>query len=174
MIWTIPSGKYKLWNSLELSLETDFSVSTGEVHQIKGMNGSGKSSFLKQLLLPYLRTNPGGQYVMYIEQQVQSQMDAITAYSDLHRHPGQIQSTADLLKYQFFLLKESLAMQTRPCIIIADECSNMNELLEGIQQLGFDNTCLIFVAHQQIELLTKYNVFTHYVTKVNPEVAKLD
>jgi uridine kinase len=128
---------------------------TGEIIYLAGANGSGKSSFLKQVLLPKLKTQPNDFYTLYLEQFFHLQAYVVRAQAALMHPQRKLQNSFDCLAY---LLDDlSLAQQKvrRPVFVLADESRNLLALSSFLQNSGFDY-CLVYSIHGENPLSLPY------------------
>jgi len=72
----------QIWPGFRLELPAPLEFQTGFRYHLRGLNGSGKSSFLSRVLLPRLIGNVS-YYNLYFEQQMSLQLDAVRAYAAL-------------------------------------------------------------------------------------------
>jgi Cdc6-like AAA superfamily ATPase len=158
MNWILKAGNYNVWKDFSIEVGSDIALETGKSYQFTGANGSGKSSFIKKILIPFLQKDPEQQYVLYVEQQIQSQFDAIKSYAALQKPAVQLTSFRDMLDYQFKQLSLKIKQNPRPCLIILDECNQLNEVKSKLNKLDRSNYCLVVVSHIncEIELQAKF------------------
>jgi Cdc6-like AAA superfamily ATPase len=151
MQWVLTKSVYPVWDSYSLSIVEDIILKTGESYRLIGNNGTGKSSFIKKILIPTLQSNTEDQYIIYIEQQVQSQLNAIKSYSMFHNSASEINTVSEMILYYFNSLKQSIAQNDRPIIIILDECFEI-ELIESLlSEFNKHQYCLIYVSHSELD-----------------------
>jgi hypothetical protein len=156
MNWIIPASDYQVWTDFKISFNNDLSLTTGNIYSLKGNNGSGKSSFIRKILIPYLQKNPQNQYVMYIEQQVQSQLDAVKSYTAMQKPPVRIETTEEMTTWLMANLKDSVQKAPRPVFLILDECSisNINLITSGFEA---NQICFLYVSHCPCEFMPELN-----------------
>ena len=147
MKWIIPATEYQVWKDFSLKLTNELSFETGMFYHLKGNNGAGKSSFIKKVLIPLLQKKPEQQYIFYIEQQIQSQFDAIKAYAALQKPSVQINNFNDMILYQLNKLSEQSKVSKRPMMVILDECSQSSMITEELSKFTDTQYCILFVDH---------------------------
>ena len=142
---SIPEGSYALWPHFRLELPLPITISPEKNYYLEGNNGSGKSSFIKKILLPRLKSTPHI-YSLYWEQQIQLQGYAIRAHAAFNHHQQRLNTDYDCLIYLLNNLKQAMLQEQRPAFFIADECLLFNELLSYITDHQL-KICLIFTHH---------------------------
>ena len=155
MNWIIPSSLYNPWKDFSIELETDLTLQTGLIYQLKGDNGSGKTSFIKKILIPQLLKKPEEQYILYIEQQVQSQFDAVKSYAALQKPAKHITNTEEMISFYFEILTRKLEQESREVVLILDECILPEAVNTQLMKLEKYGLCLIYIAHQDYSFKTE-------------------
>jgi hypothetical protein len=130
---------------------------TGNCYHLKGNNGTGKTSFLRKVLFPFLQRHPYQQYILYIEQQVQSQYDAVRAYAALKKPSVVISDDIEMIGYQIKMINEARKFEPRPLMILLDEPSNPEIVAHWLSSISLDNICLLYVSHTDIEYNSSFN-----------------
>ncbi len=151
MNWVIKSGTYQIWKEFSLNLPLDLTFSVGLSYLLQGNNGSGKSSFIRKLLIPYLQNCADKQYVIYIEQQIQSQFIAVKANALLRKTGIEINSPEAMITYLFRSLSCKQLHQPRPLIIILDEVPYLTLLEEQLSTLKTFQPCIIASTHLETQ-----------------------
>jgi len=173
MNWIVPASTYSVWSDFSIEVSKDFTFESGRYYQLTGDNGSGKSSFIKRILIPQLLINQAQQYVLYIEQQIQSQFDAIKAYAALQKPPVQIHTFAEMIDFQLQKLSEQLKDQYRPCFFIIDECQSIQRIVQTLSHLKVKQYCLLYVSHRICEIAIKEDIISLKLDIVNERLSKL-
>ena len=148
MNWNIAAGDYQIWNDFSIQVPSDLSFKTHYAYHLTGVNGSGKSSFLRKVLIPQLMHSPEDQYIVYIEQQIQSQFDAVKANAALHKPLVRIDSFEDMINYLIKCVSIQMNKQSRPCLIISDESALIEQIQANLTKYDIVEYCLVFVSHQ--------------------------
>ncbi len=174
MSWLIPASSYQLWPDFRLEFFRDIVLENGNCYHLQGNNGAGKTTFLKQLLIPMLERDPSRQYVLYIEQQVQSQLDAILAYAALNRYLLPIRTAEDMLDYLLELLHCQLQKSTRPVILILDESIIPGILQKRMAELDQSSICLLYTSHQEVEIAGNLNLKQLRFDVISPQLTRLE
>ena len=151
MKWTIPAFKHAVWQDFAIDILSDLILETDKVYQLVGANGAGKSSFIKKILIPAIQSNPDNQYILYIEQQIQSQFDAVKSYAALQKPSARLKTFGEMIEFQIKQLSKSIAVAPRPCMIILDECNLRSEIISKLARFKIKEYCLVVVSHQEIE-----------------------
>ncbi|MFB3844382.1 MAG: ATP-binding cassette domain-containing protein [Candidatus Cloacimonadaceae bacterium] len=147
MTWKIAASVYEVWKNFSLEVKEDLILNTGETYHLIGANGAGKTSFLKQILIPQLQSQSDRQYIFYLEQQTQNQLDAVKAYSALQKTAVEILDFEQMLNYLTFLYQKALTDAFRPLLIISDENPYSEKLAFWLEKLNRGDYCLIYVSH---------------------------
>jgi hypothetical protein len=144
---TIPASVYQLWKGFSLEIKRDLSFNPGFVYRIKGANGAGKTTFIRKLLLPAVQKTPETQYILYIEQQIQSQFDAIKAYAAMQKPAVGIDTFSAMISYLLSLYENVRSSSYRPLMIVCDECQYDDLICQYLQKLEASSYCLIYISH---------------------------
>ncbi len=151
MKWLIPASTYKIWTDFSLKLDHDLVLETGKCYHLTGQNGSGKSSFIKQVLISHLLKQPESQFILYLEQQVQSQFDAVKANAALQKPSVHINNITDMFDYQLHQLSHQMKKEPKPVIFILDETVCLEQIVNWLNKNSTNQVCLIYVSHLQID-----------------------
>jgi ABC-type dipeptide/oligopeptide/nickel transport system ATPase subunit len=144
----IEANVYSFWQDFELVLDIDLNFLPGNVYRLVGRNGSGKSTFITQMLLPRLSKRKD-LYLIYSEQQMQSQLQAIKAYAGVFLPRREVNSESEAYSYLAESLTLSRETDERPSFIILDEPLQSADVLS--QTFAIDNQCcLIYSSHQEL------------------------
>lgn len=150
MKWIVPCQSYLLYKSFFIKISKDLCFETDKSYWLKGKNGSGKTSFIKKILVPLLQRNPDEQYIIYVEQQIQAQFDAIKSYCLLQKPATEIHSLPDMVKGLFNITIERMSMVKRPIFIILDEYYDIDVINSSLAKFNPDMYCLIIVSHSEV------------------------
>ena len=148
MNWLIPKSIYTIWSDFRLEIQHDIKFETGCCYHLKGQNGTGKSSFIKKILIPLLQNQTSEQCILYLEQQVQSQFDAIKAHAALQKPSVHINTVDGMFDYQLKQLSFQLDTEPRPVIIILDETIFSDLINPWLSKTGIESICLVYISHQ--------------------------
>ncbi len=142
---TIPGGDYRVFKQLELQLPCDISFNTGDTCFITGDNGLGKTSFLKNILIPEIqKAIPEKNLLLfYVEQDFTLQFYAIRAYAaaaggmqvGFRRFGEAISYMADIFsrfatekEYTVFLVFDEIEIYERFSDVL-ERLKNMNKIV---------------------------------------------
>ncbi len=140
------AGEYECWQGFRLHLESDINLSLGTNYYLHGANGSGKSTFIKKLLLPSLQSSRNQVFSLYIQQHFHLQAYLIKAEAALLYPEHRPHSMADCLDYLLCGLSKALEICSRPVVIVADETPKLELLLQYLNKLP-QPSCLIYSMH---------------------------
>lgn len=153
----IPAGTYELWPHFSLQIPQPLTLSPEHHYYLEGDNGSGKSTFIKKLLLPQLKAN-AGIYSLYWEQQIGLQSYAIRAHAAFNHHEQRLETDYDILMYLLDNLKNTLLRQKRPVFFVVDECLFFDDILRYLKAHELE-VSLIFTHHGGFHDLDKLRIF---------------
>jgi len=143
---TLPPATHKLYAGFTLEITDDLDFRTGNRYYLKGANGSGKTSFLKRILLSKLLEHPARQYILYLEQQMRGQFLAIKAYAAYGDYHLPITCDAEAVQYLLHNLHQCLSYEPRPIVLVIDE-SIAAQPLRDLFAVHSRDACLIEVSH---------------------------
>ena len=139
---SIPKGKYPLWHSFGLQIESDLHLSPAALYHLQGPNGSGKSSFISQILIPKLRETDA--LLLHFEQDTHLQLQALRAWAAIFSKGTRINTEAEMVDFLLQDLHHTYQMQPKPVWIVADELYHLQRLGQLSLPAG-----LIYCAHHQ-------------------------
>ncbi len=142
----ISSGELTCWPGFSLKLESELSFLPGNSYHLVGNNGSGKSSFITQILLPLLQKHEANLYRIYVQQLFHIQGFAIKAHAAINKPELKLRSEQDCLIYLLHNLSEAIVRQARPVYLIVDESLYLPVIYDYLKQFGFPH-CLIYSHH---------------------------
>jgi len=157
MPWIIKKGIYQIWDNFSIELLTDITFQVNHSYYLKGDNGSGKTSFIRKLLIPNLQIEPEQQHILYCEQQIQSIYDVVNAYVFFQKQNYFINNEKDLAIYQSSLALEANDLEKRPLMCILDESKELPEYHKQLISDGKD-CCLVFTTHHYPAILALDNL----------------
>ena len=157
---SIPAGKYSVWPDFSLELSSPHSFDPSFHYYLHGNNGSGKSSFIKKILLPALSHIPDI-YHMYWEQQIVLQSYAIKAHAAFAKYEKKLDTDADCLGYLLTNLRQSLLAEKRVAYFVVDECLQLSQILSYIDTHQLP-VCLIYTHHDAFPGIDKLHTITFY------------
>jgi len=167
---TIASGCYPCWPGFSLQIEQDLNLVTGEIVYLAGANGSGKSSFLRQVLLPKLKTQPHDFYTLYLEQFFHLQAYMVRAQAALMHPQRKLHNSFDCLAYLLDDLSQAQQQARKPVFVLADESRNILALSSFLQNSGFEY-CLVYSIHGENPLSLPYRSL--HFTPLSPNVSSI-
>lgn len=142
-------GSLYPWPGFELVLERALELVPGCRYKLEGANGSGKSSFLTQILLPRLLQNPDHQYLLYFQQQMHLQSFAIRAAASLSNYPGPLIVEKDYISYLLHDLDRALTLAPRPTTAIIDESGHPDYIIDHLKHLD-TQLSIFWVDHHKL------------------------
>ncbi|HON32055.1 MAG TPA: hypothetical protein PLE41_00690 [Candidatus Syntrophosphaera thermopropionivorans] len=163
----LESGTYPIWDDFSLELTSDLTFSSVALYYLHGANGSGKSSFIERLLIPSLR-NQKDIFLLYFEQQMHFQIQAVKAYASIMPPRKEIHNEMDTVDYLLNNLLFNYSQEPRPCFIVMDESPYELKIYEFIKQY-IPDYCLIYSAHSELLPATKTLEFI----PVSPSFSKI-
>lgn len=172
--WLVPSEFYKIWADFSLEIGNDLIFAAGKCFHLTGENGAGKSSFIKQVLIPLLIKQPASQYILYLEQQVQSQLDAVKANAALQKPAVHINTVDEMFDYQLKQLSLQLAAEPRPVIIILDETILSDLINQWLNKVSVEQVCLIYISHQDFDFPDFKEVIKINLKPVSGSLSKVE
>jgi len=149
MNWKIEKSSYQPWKDFTVLIDNDLTFSTGCVYHLKGQNGSGKTSFIRRILIPFLQSEPQGQYIFYLEQMIQTQYDAIHAYAALSRPACQISNFNEMVTYLMENLSSYCKKEPRPVFLIIDEFPDSELISKLLSYSDLKDCCLVYTSHHE-------------------------
>ncbi|MCB5245875.1 MAG: hypothetical protein WC179_00295 [Candidatus Cloacimonadaceae bacterium] len=144
----LEAGTYSIWDDFSLELSSDLTFHTGALYHFYGANGSGKSSFIKELLIPSLRKQKDI-FLLYFEQQMHFQIQAVKAYASIMPPRREIHNEIDTVDYLLDNLLLNYTQEPRPCFIIIDESPYELKIYEFIHR-NIKDYCLMYSAHSEL------------------------
>ncbi|MBW6514059.1 MAG: hypothetical protein K0B87_04825 [Candidatus Syntrophosphaera sp.] len=141
----IEPSLHPIWTDFSLRIETCLEFTAGASYHLSGANGSGKSSFITQLLLPRLLAQPDI-YTLYFEQQMHHQIQTTKAYASLIKPHAEIKTEKDTVDFLLDNLCMAVEAENRPCCIVLDESLfqlQISDFLAG----HISSYCLIHASH---------------------------
>lgn len=144
-ILSIEPGQETLWETFIIQIESQLQIESGKCYHLEGANGSGKSSFIKRILIPTL-SKQAIPYI-YIEQQMRSQLFALMADASLRDYEQRLQSEQDAIHY----LMSCLEVINMPLVCICDESSYVQEVHASLVASGKEFS-MIIVSHEQLQI----------------------
>jgi len=162
----IAAGTRQVWPAFSLDLTHDLLFEQECRYQLCGANGSGKSSFLRKILLPQIQSTEEA-YIVYLQQQMHLQLYALKAHAAFHAPGRRIADPRDAAEYLLDDLSKTYSSRPKDIFIIADESPAL-ELLLRFPLLH----CLILIDHQQKLTNARRVIFESQnsaLTKVYPD-----
>lgn len=147
-ILRIEPGYHRLWDDFLLKISDDLSINTGYIYQLMGRNGCGKTSFIRNLLIPRLKK--AGVGIIYLEQHIRLQAYAIKAHAIIAGDEMIPHTDLDIAKYLYESFAESVTVN-RPLMIVCDESHAGQYLAERVKKSTFPWAFMI-VSHLQVVL----------------------
>ncbi len=138
---------YQVWKSFSLQFDNKISFENGMTYRLSGSNGSGKSSFIKRVLIPELQKSQIR--YLYVEQQVQNQLYAIKADAAIKKYAYSINDDGSVVDYLLQSLIEAEPDYNNPCVFILDETQHYQKVYDFIYTTGMPFVVVI-VSHQEL------------------------
>jgi ABC-type cobalamin/Fe3+-siderophores transport system ATPase subunit len=173
MNWQITRAKYQAWKEFKLQLDDNILFSTGMFYHLKGQNGSGKSSFIRKVLLPFLKNDPQKQYIFYLEQMIQTQFDAVHACAALSKPARQITTRSEMVAFLMDNLWMCYKEEPRPVFIIIDEYPDSKLISELLTRIDIKEYCLVYTSHQKTQFERFENLRTIDFMPLTASVTKV-
>lgn len=149
----IAAGVHPIWPGFSLENQQEIELLPGRSYHLRGSNGSGKSSFLKQLVLPGLLAGRQDHFLLYFEQQMHKQLYALKAGAALAGYPHQIECEADAVNFLLSDLEAALKQQKRKVFALCDESPLLDLIRNRLSQLETP-FCLLFSSHADAPVQT--------------------
>ncbi len=140
------AGVHKCWPDFEINIDKNLSLSFGQNYYLHGANGSGKSSFIKRILLPALQQNHDYAYSLYLQQHFHLQAYLIKAEAALWNPELRPKTMSDCLTYLLRNLEKAQKFNPKPVIIVADESPLLDNLIHYLQSCKQPNS-LVYSVH---------------------------
>ncbi len=166
----IPPGRRCLYKDFELDIPEALHLVTAQRYLILGANGSGKTSFIRHILIPALWEDPERQYILYVEQQMRGQLLALKAHAVYDDYQDQVNDEAGAVDYLLFDLRRCLQRQRRPVMLIIDESAAAQPLRDH-WAANADSSCLLEVSHRDPDGQEDWNLIE--VTLQHPGGARM-
>ncbi|MDZ4182589.1 MAG: hypothetical protein U1B83_06915 [Candidatus Cloacimonadaceae bacterium] len=125
-------------------MRQELSLGIGELIHLSGDNGSGKSSFLRRLLIPQIQAQQADIYQLYFEQQSALQLFSVKAHAAFQKPPRQINNEEQMTTYLLDNLELAMRKQSRPVILMIDESPRLESIVERVRQ---HPVCIVFASH---------------------------
>lgn len=153
MVLRIEKGLYHIWDCLKLRLDSDLDFRVNQSYVLIGDNGSGKTSFVKQLLLQKCKSVPDRNFhLFYIDQDFLLQYHAIQAHSAANkRFNGKIKSYDDAIRYMYDYYKKCLS-DNEFLFLVFDEVEMYADLEPFLQDRDKYSSIIVLVTHSDIIL----------------------
>lgn len=171
----LTKGEYKLNNSISAKITSDIIFQYGLTYLLNGDNGTGKSSFLKNILVPQIDKIATNNFLLFhTEQDVALQFYVIKSYYKGLKKSKKIFST---FEYGLQNLKEEFLTfnlyKNKQIVFILDEIDQYVDINEFLKDLPIENTTLILATHNKQKLWTKENFITLNFKKINLELTEI-
>ncbi len=135
------------WPGLQIDLTEEIRLLPREITCIRGANGSGKTSFLRYVLIPLIITDPQN-VVLYIPQDFEVVIYTIRARTlSAHGDPVFVNTITEALKHMTEAYLEELSPDQRLHIIL-DEPEQYMDLKEWLLQFEPLSPTVCFISHQ--------------------------
>jgi ATPase subunit of ABC transporter with duplicated ATPase domains len=135
----------QLWAEFGVVIENDLCFEAGGRYQLCGNNGSGKSSFLRKLLLPAL-LKEAGNYVLYFEQQMNLQLFTIRAHAAMNPSNPLLATEFQAVEFLLDDLRRTLDREPRPHYLILDETHETGKIIDHVVR-NLPDSCMIIASH---------------------------
>ena len=138
-------GKYKLNESLTGELYDDLEFKLGKKYFLYGENGSGKSSFIVNVLIPELVKKRNNQfYIFYASQDFTIQYYVIKSY---YKGLKKIKRDLSSIEKVLLFIKDIYISLNEPVYYILDEIDQHTNILDFINSLNNKNKSIILTSH---------------------------
>ncbi|MFO7659930.1 MAG: hypothetical protein R6V77_03365 [Candidatus Cloacimonadaceae bacterium] len=174
MNWVVPAEVYHIWTDFSLEIDSELVFAIGKCYHLTGQNGAGKSSFIKKVLIPQLLKQQSLQFILYLEQQVQSQLDAVKANAALQKPAMHINTIDEMFDYQLKQLSRQLAAEPRPVIIILDETILSDLINQWLNKVSVEQACLIYISHQDFDFPSFKEVIKINLKPVSVSLSRIE
>lgn len=147
----IKKGTYPIWESFSLELPEDLDLGSGNIYWLKGDNGSGKSSFISQVLIPLLREQEAEAYIVWMQQQMLRQFYVLKAHAALNQYPVPIRSEKDAGTYLLHDLEQVMLREPHPVIAILDEFASPDKVISRLRLMS-QPLLAVFCSHNPVNI----------------------
>lgn len=147
MIMSILQGNYELNPAMKIQVQNDFHFELNKIYSISGENGSGKSSFIRNILYKNVSKFCKGkiQYI-YFDQEILSQYYYVKAYLSINEHK-KIDTISDFIIKTIELHKSNNIYNSNNLVVILDETDKHIDTLQIINQIKEYEYSLFNVSH---------------------------
>ncbi len=138
-------------DSLQLFIENDISIEMGKNYFIIGDNGVGKSSFIKNILLPQINLASSNKFLFfYSEQDISVQFKIMQAYYiGLKKNEKSFSSHEEALGFLKNKYLEADFYVNKHIVFILDEIDQYINLNQFMEDLNNENATVILTTHNQ-------------------------
>jgi len=148
---TIDKGIYPVWHDFSLELTHPIKLESGGIFLLQGDNGTGKSSFISQILIPAIDKDVEEHYLLWLQQQMLRQFYVVKAHAALNKYPVAIRSEKDAGTYLIHDLEQSVLGEARPIIAVLDEALYPDKLISRIRAMG-QPLLAVFCSHNPVNI----------------------
>ncbi|MDP2173667.1 MAG: hypothetical protein Q8M98_06095 [Candidatus Cloacimonadaceae bacterium] len=146
-MFMIPTGSHSLWQGFDLDVRRELWFGIGDIFHLHGDNGSGKTSFLRKLLVPQALDSVNPVYQLYFEQQSALQLFSVKAYAALQKPPRQINNENQMIDYLLDSFDLARQREARPALVMIDESPRLHDIIERV---SVHSVCIVFASHQSV------------------------
>jgi|GEM_PF-2339883 len=172
---TLKKGKYFLNSSLQANLLSNLDFSFGKNYLLTGDNGTGKSSFIKNVILPELDKVSENKFLYYhTEQDISVQYYIIKSY---YKGLKRCQNSFATLVESLNNLKRNYLnfnyFQNLKIVFVLDEIDQFLTINDFVQDLLTENMSIIIVSHNEENIDS--NIITQSIkfTKANNSITNI-
>lgn len=147
MVLSILQGKYELNPAMNIQIQSDIVFDYDKKYSIRGENGSGKSSFVRNILYKSVSKNCKGkvQYI-YFDQEILSQYYYVKAYVSMKEHK-KINTISAFITKTIELHKANNIYNSNKLIIILDETDKYIDTTEVLALIADYECVFINISH---------------------------
>lgn len=169
------AGEYKLNDALKATIATEIVFQFGSTYLLNGDNGTGKTSFLKNILIPKIDQAANNNFLFFhTEQDLALQFYIIKSYYKGLKKSQKDYSTfteglknlkEEFLNFQFY--------ENKQIVFILDEIDQYINVNDFLKDLPEKNTTLILATHNKQELNGNEKITTVNFHKVTNGLTKI-
>ena len=172
MVW-IQSSIYHVWPNFSIHVPRIINFQECSHYHLHGENGSGKSSFITQILIPTALEQKNNLITLFIDYQNRLQFNTIRADSFLRKYPLPIDDITDTIHYLLSELKSILSTCKKDVLIIIDEIPNIDILTDFISSNQSLKVCVVQTLHGNLIPISDMKLRTLEMALLSPLAAQI-